>query len=193
MLDKLIDFVLQFLSDILPFFVVKHYDRAVRLRFGVKHCKKDEKGNDLPLEPGLHFKIPFVDQIYEHLVTVTTLDLDEQTITTKNNIAIVVKAVIKYEVSDVVTLLMEVNSPLDALKDMAKGIIRSAIINRNWDECNGVELTKEIDSKIKTESKKWGLKVIQVTLTDLAKMNSIRLLHSHSKASIDLNKNENPY
>jgi regulator of protease activity HflC (stomatin/prohibitin superfamily) len=168
-LDKLIDLIIEFLADILPFQVIPHYDRGVRLRLG-NPCGKE-------LGPGLHWKIPFADNILSHMVKATTINLLEQTVTTKDYKSIVVKAVMKYEVSDVSTLLLEVNSAADALTDMVQGIIRDKIIDKNWNECNTQVLIGEISKRAKGEAKKWGLTILEITLTDLAEMKSIRLLN----------------
>ena len=168
MLDKLIDIVLQFISDIVPFVVIDHYDRGVRLRFGIPKTE---------LEPGFHWKIPFADQILTQMVKAKTINLSEQTITTKDGKSIVVKGVIKYEVSDVSTLLLEVNDATDALADMVQGIIRDKIISKNWEECNDSSLVGEISRAAKSEAKRWGLSILQITLTDLALMRSIRILN----------------
>lgn len=169
MLDKLIDIIVQFANDILPFVVVPYYDKGVRLRFGKPRGA---------LEPGFHWKIPFADDIITHMVKTATIDLSEQTITTKDNQSVVVKAVIKYDVLDVEKLLLEVSGPVEALSDMSKGIIRTILTTKNWSECNDPEIEKQIGQKIKQESKKWGIRVLEVTLTDLALMRSVRLLTS---------------
>lgn len=169
MLDKLIDLIIEFLADILPFQVIPHYDRGVRLRLGKLYGKE--------LEPGFHWKIPFADNILSHMVKATTMNLLEQTVTTKDYKSIVVKAVIKYEVSDVIQLLLEVNNSSDALTDMVQGIIRDKIIEKNWNECNTQTLIGEISKRSKAEAVKWGLKILEITLTDLAEMKSIRLLN----------------
>jgi len=169
MLDKLIDLIVQFIEQILPVEIIPHYDRGVRLRFG--------KPRGEELGSGLHWKIPFVDVILTHMVKTKTINLIEQTVTTKDYKSIVVKAVIKYEVTDVATLLLEVNDATDALADMVQGIIRDKIIEKFWNECNSQVLTNEIAKTAKNEAKKWGLKILEVTLTDLAEMRSIRLLN----------------
>jgi regulator of protease activity HflC (stomatin/prohibitin superfamily) len=168
MLDKLLELVIELLEDVLPFTVIPHYDKGVRLRLGKKRGV---------LEPGFHWKIPFVDKILSHMVKTKTINLIEQTITTKDKQSIVVKAVIKYVVSDVETLLLEVNDPVDALADMVQGIIRNKIVVRNWDECNEDSLTAEISRASKAEAKKWGLEIKEITLTDLALMRSLRILN----------------
>ena len=168
MFERIFDFLVAFLSDLLPVTVVQHYNRGVRQRFGKKHGGV--------LEPGLHWKIPFVDQILEEMVKPKTMNLSAQTITTKDWKTIVVQSVIKYEIKDPITTLMEVNDPVDAVSDMTKGIIRNAIIERRWEDCNNTELSKEIRNKARNEAEKWGIKIIDVTLTDLAEIASYRII-----------------
>lgn len=106
------------------------------------------------------------------------MNLPEQTITTKDGQSVVVRGVLKYEVHDVATLLLEVDSPQDALSDMSQGFIRDTMVEKNWNECNDPEIVKQMATKIKREAKKWGIEVIALTLTDLALMRSIRLLNT---------------
>lgn len=169
MLDKLIDFLIELKDQLLPWVVIEHYNEGVRLRLGKNKGK---------LMPGFHVKIPFVDQVLVQMVKTTTVNLSEQTITTKDNRQVVVRAIIKYEVGDVIKFLLEVNDAIDALSDMSKGIIRDQIKKRNWNQCNDDDIEKEIYKRIKTEAEKWGLKVKEVTLTDLGEIPSFRLFNS---------------
>lgn len=168
MLDKLLDLFLQFIDDLLPWQVIPYYDRGVRLRLG------KPKG---VLNFGFHWKIPFADQILTHMVKPTTLNLDEQSVTTKDGMGVVLKTAIKYEIENVEKLLLETNSATDALSDMVQGIIRNKIINKNWSECNDATFTNEILKASKVEAKKWGISILEVTLTDLGLMRSIRILN----------------
>jgi len=181
MLDRWLEVIIEFIEDILPFTVVPYYDKGVRLRFG-----KPRGGFGLwrpvntacVMEHGFHWKWPFADKILTHMIKIKTMNLSEQSVTTKDNISVVAKAVIKYEVSDVEKLLLEVNDPVDALSDMTQGIIREKIINRNYSELNDAVLTSEISRAAKIEAKKWGISILDITLTDLAQMRSIRLLNT---------------
>lgn len=169
MLERFLELVLEFLEDIKPYQIIPYYDKGVRLRLGKPRGV---------LEYGPHWKIPFVDTIMVRMVKPTTMNLNEQSVTTKDNISVVVKAVIKYEIADVEKLLLEVNDPVDAISDMTQGIIREKIINRNYSECNDGVLTSEILRSAKIEAKKWGISILDITLTDLAQMRSIRLLNT---------------
>ncbi len=106
------------------------------------------------------------------------MSLREQTITTRDNISIVVKAVIKYEIRNPDIILLEVNDSLDAICDMTQGIIRNTFITTEYKDCNSETITKTIKDKVKKEVEKWGVKVQEVTITDLGKMTSLRLLNS---------------
>lgn len=181
-LDVIFQKLFEFGKELYPFEVIDHYNRGVRLRFG--KARKDESGEFKVLGPGLHWRIPFVDQISTHMVKPTTMDLSEQTITTKDGQSVVVRGVLKYEVHDVATLLLEVDSPAAAVADMSMGIIRDAFVERDWKECNDPALPGQIAIKIRREAKKWGVNVLQLTLTDLALMRSIRLLNSYSTKNI---------
>lgn len=173
LLEKLIDFILGLLEDILPFVIIDHYEKGVRLRFG--------KNGYPELEPGFNWKIPFADKIHTVMIKTTTMPLREQTLTTKDNVTIVVKAVIKYEIKDAKQILLEVNDAYDAVADMTQGIIRDFIIDRNYVDCNSPDLGKDITLKARQEAVNWGIKIRTITITDLGKMTSIRLLNTPLK------------
>jgi regulator of protease activity HflC (stomatin/prohibitin superfamily) len=168
MFDRLIDVVIIIWEHLTPLMVIPEYDKGVRLRLGRYHST---------LGPGPHWKIPFVDEIITSMVVPTTLNLDEQSVTTKDNKSIVVRCIIKYEVADVKKLLLEVGSASDALADMVQGIIRDKIIMRDWAECNSDGLVGDIQRLSKNEAKRWGINLVSVVITDLSEMRSIRLLN----------------
>lgn len=158
-------------------YVVDEYERSVVLRLGRRLGGVRT--------PGWYFKIPFLDSILSTQVVPTTIDLSEQTLTTADNVQLVVESTIKYEVEDAIKLLLEVRSAADALSDMAKGIIRREAVQSKWPETNGEDFEKVINRKIKIEAKKWGIKVHEVIITSMAPMLSIRLLQTNSWKETD--------
>lgn len=166
MIDKLLDFIIEVWEDLLPFVVIPVYDKGVRLRFGLHRDT---------LEPGFHFKIPFADNVLTQMVVTATMET-EQTLTTKDGKEAIVKSVIKYDIEDVATLLLKVNDARDAVSDMTRGIIRKEIVKANWAECNSEEIEKSILTKARREAKKWGINIIDLTITDLSQSKTVRLL-----------------
>ena len=187
MLDKLIEAIIQFIDQLLPCTIIFYYEKGVRLRNGKKYITKRARKIALKqgvdpsfiLEPGFYWKVPFLDTILTHMIKTTTIPLSEQSVTTKDWKQVVVKGVIKYDVDNVEQLLLEVNDPIDAIVDMAKGIIRAEIRVRDWKDCNDFKLENAINKKMKEEAAKWGVRVDVVTLTDLGDIRSFRLFNSN--------------
>lgn len=169
--------------------VIDPFEGGVRLRAG-KHIrsglfKRFGYMSGAALGPGFHWKIPFIDSILVSSVVPTTIDLSEQTVTTRDERQLVIEATVKYEVDDVVKLLLEVKSAADALADMAKGIIRREAVQSVWPDVNGEDFEKTINRKIKLEAKMWGIKVHTVSIVSMAEMLSVRLLQTNSWKETD--------
>jgi len=168
MFDRLIDLIGNWIEKLLPFFIVMDYEGAVILRFGKFHRVA---------KPGLHFRIPIVDEFMTNHVVVTTLSLPPQSLYTKDKQNIVVKGVIKYRIADVQTFLLEVYDAQDAISDMTQSIIKNVIMDKTMDECIDPEIDNTLAKKARVEAKKWGVEIQQVTLTDLAPIKSFRLIN----------------
>lgn len=168
MLDRLIDFFLQFIDQLLPLTVVNQTDKGVRLRFG--------KFREV-LYSGWYYKIPFIDEVIKHTVLWTTISLTSQSLTTKDGRDIVIKGIVKYRIVDIRIFLLEVWDAVDAISDMTQGIIFDIVKEKAWDELQTIDLKPLITRKVRNEAKRWGIEVETVTLSDLAKIKSIRLLN----------------
>lgn len=176
MFDKLIDVLIEWWNHILPFIIIRDYEQAVLLRFG--------RFNKVML-PGIHFKLPFFDEVIDQHVVITTLSLDAQSLYTKDKQNIVVKAVIKYKISDVKIFLLEVFDAQDALSDMSQSIIKNVIMSMTMDECTDSELDNTLTKKVRVEARKWGVDIQQVTLTDLAPIRSFRFINDSFLNKLD--------
>ena len=145
MLDKFIDVLATCWNYIIPFLIIPAYEKGVLLRNG-----KFKR----VLEPGLHFKIPVLDEILSHHVVTTTLSLSAQSLYTKDKQNIVVKGVIKYKISDIKIFLLEVFDAQDAISDMAQSVIKNIIISTTLESCIDPEIDNTLTKKDRTEAKK---------------------------------------
>lgn len=168
MFDKLIEIISNSFEQTLPVIVIRDYEMGVLLRKG-KYKKT--------LSPGLHLKIPFLDEVISQHVVVTTLSLPPQSLYTKDKNNVVVKGVVKYRISDVKTFLLEVYDAQDAISDMIQSIIKNIIMDKTVDECTDQELDNTLTKKARVEARKWGVEIQQVTLTDLAPIRSFRIIN----------------
>ena len=165
--QPIIDFLRESWELALPFVVIRQYSGGVILRFG-KFRKT--------IGPGLHWKIPFADSVDSCNVVMTTMSPGAQSVTTIDGKDVVIQCIIKYRVTDVKIFLMEVEEARDALADITQGVIRKVVAEKTWVECCAISVDKEITEQVRIEARKWGLRVIFVTLKTLGIMKSFRLI-----------------
>ena len=164
MLDKLVDLLVRFGMDMLPFVIVEQWNGAVQLRYG-KFIKV--------LYPGIHFKIPFFDSVIECPVITQSVNLPSQTLTTFDEQSIVLKSIIRYKVSNIQTYLLSVMHANDVLIDTTQGMIRDVVELTTWDDL--VNVNETITNKVKEYVVRWGIEVEAVTITDLGIVKSFRI------------------
>jgi regulator of protease activity HflC (stomatin/prohibitin superfamily) len=172
MFDKLIDFLMQFLEDILPFKVINDWEKGVLLRFG-KYRKV--------VGPGIKYKTPFVDKIWHTPVITQTIHLQPQTLTTLDEKSIVLKAIIRYNVNDVQKFLLNVMHASDALVDTSQGVIRDTVEGYNWEDL--YEVNDYLKDQIMNIVGDWGVMVERVTITDLAIVQTLRIMSDYQKVT----------
>jgi len=176
MFDKLIDLLAQWWNFLMPAVIIPDYEEAVLLRAG--RFKK-------VLKPGFHVKLPVIDEVVSQHVVITTLSLSAQSLYTKDKQNVVVKAVVKYKISDVKVFLLEVFDAQDALADMTQSIIKNIIISLPLEDCIDPEIDNTLTKKVRVEAKKWGVDIQQVTLTDIAPIRSFRLINDTVTNKLD--------
>ena len=164
MFDKLVDLLVRFSMDILPFVIIEQWNGAVQLRCG-KFIKV--------LSPGIHFKIPFFDSIIECPVITQSVNLPSQTLTTLDDESIVLKSIIRYKVSNIQTYLLGVMHANDVLIDTTQGMIRDVVELTTWEDL--VDVNETITDKVKEYVVRWGIEVEAVTITDLGIVKSFRI------------------
>jgi len=165
MFDKLIQLIQQFGHAMSPVFVVDMWEKALVLRFG--------KFNDIK-DPGLHWKIPFVDSVWHQTIVTQSIHLHPQSITSLDYKNIVVRAIVRYDINDTYLFLTKLAHPTDVLVDTTGAMIREIIEERNWEDLVDIEV--ELTEKIGKKVAEWGINIEKVTLTDLAEISSIRVI-----------------
>ena len=168
MFDKLIEFLLNIIEDIMPVFFVKQYNNGILLRMG-KFVRV--------VKPGVVFKIPFLDKVEITTIVTTTLSVPTQSVITKDKKQLVVKSVVKYKISDVELFMLNVYDSTDAISDITQAIVKEQISLRTFEECTDNDFDNTVTKKLRVEMKKWGIEVDRVTLTDIGQIKSLRLFN----------------
>lgn len=167
MFDALIDWIRDFWEDLKPFFIVSEFEKAVVLRYGkfLTVC-----------DTGCWAKLPFFDDVYAEAIVWTTMALDPQSVTTKEGENVVVQAIIKYRIKDIKKFCLKVVDVTDAINDMTQGVIFEIIRRTTWKDCHESNLNEIITKQARPEAQKWGIEVDVVTITNLAKIKSYRII-----------------
>ena len=141
MFDKLIDLLVTFIHDVIPFKIVDQWEMGVHLRFG-KYMRV--------VESGLNWKIPFFDQILTTPVITQTVNLSPQTVTSEDERSVVLSSIVRYHIHDVRKFLLGVMHANDVLVDTTQGIIRDIVEGCKWSDLYdlGSVVTPEVNEQV---------------------------------------------
>lgn len=169
MFDKFIDLLISFIELFRFFWVVRQWEAGVVLRFG-KYTGKI-------MTPGFHFIWPIaIDEVHTINILPQVVELEPQTVVTKDKAVVVVQAIVKYQVQDIEVCLLKVGNEEDALKEFTQGATHTVISGSDYGEINIKELERAILKEARKEVNDWGIKMHSVTIKSFGKMTSIRLL-----------------
>lgn len=174
MWDKLLDFVREIWSDLMPVEVVPPYNGGVQLRMGAL-LRVLEGGK-------WYWKIPFADHIVTDHVVPRTERLTGLATTTIDRVAVGFDAVITYRISDIQKALLEVNDLKDAIADTCAGIIGTELSNATWTDIVHGNTVESLTKACRARGWKWGVEIQLVQLTGVAPVKNLRVSlsgHAH--------------
>jgi regulator of protease activity HflC (stomatin/prohibitin superfamily) len=185
MLDKFLDFFLQFIHFFQFTYVVHSFERGVVLRFGKFHRLA---------EPGLVFAFPF---FIEQVLTVYSVDepihIGPQSLTTSDGKRVVVCAVFVIAIENVAKFLLDLEGGKAAVLMFAQGALAEFVENKTWRELLTPDpeeaeedhaqspaprtLAKQLAACLRRKVlRKYGVGVVSAQITDLTEARSIRLM-----------------
>lgn len=165
MFDKLIDLLVTFIHDVIPFKIVDQWEMGVHLRFG-KYMRV--------VESGLNWKIPFFDQILTTPVITQTVNLSPQTVTSEDERSVVLSSIVRYHIHDVRKFLLGVMHANDVLVDTTQGIIRDIVEGCKWSDL--YDLGSVVTPEVNEQVAKWGITVELVSFPDLGEIKTFRIM-----------------
>jgi regulator of protease activity HflC (stomatin/prohibitin superfamily) len=169
MFEKLIELIAGAWSNLRPYEIVEAYNRGVVLRFG---------RYNRTLAPGLHWKWPFVEDVVSVLACVTTLPLPPQTLTSRDDVGVVVAAVVKYEIAKPEPYVTDIWDQRDVLSDVTMGAVRQAVSAIEYTELIAQPPERAVLEAVRKEVNKYGFRILAVTFTDVGRVRSLRLIQA---------------
>ncbi|HWQ17067.1 MAG TPA: slipin family protein [Sulfolobales archaeon] len=157
--------IIAILIIVLPFLaasikVVREYERAVIFRLG---RLKGAAG------PGIFFIIPIVDRLFKVDLRINTIDFPKQNVITKDNVSILMDAVVYYRVEDPVKAIVKVANYNYAVIQLAMTTLRDVTGTVELDELltHREEVSKRIQKIVDEITEPWGIKIVAVTIKDI--------------------------
>lgn len=167
MIERIIEFINTSWGTIAPFVIVDQFEKGVILRFGKYHKN---------ILPGFNFKIPLIDSVHIVEAVQTTIRIQPQTLTTRDDMTITTSAVLTYEIRDPRLFLLDVWEGREAVKDVALAEIKKIVARSNWIDLNNKLIETQITLEIRKQVKMYGVYVKRFGFADLAKIKTIRLI-----------------
>lgn len=140
--------------------IVKEYERGVIFRMGRLVGAKG---------PGMFFIIPIIDKWIKVDLRTIVFDIQKQNVITKDNISIMVDAVVYYRTENPCDAIVNVENYHEATVLRAETTIRDVLGQIEMDEllAKREELGKKIQEILDVATSPWGIKVNAVTIRDV--------------------------
>lgn len=144
---------------ILPFMIIRVYERGVLLTFG-KNPKK--------VGYGLKWKVPFIQEIFVDIITPNTMRGDCVHITTLDGKTASITPIIEYIIEDIEKWIIETNEAITNLRDYLGSETADYLTDCNWEDCKKKTTCTQIKNRLNDRVKDMGAKVTRVMFADIA-------------------------
>ncbi len=115
---------------------------------------------------GFNWIVPFLSKMYRINITERRVDIDPQSIITKDKLNAVVDGVVYYKVEDAQKAIYNVESYQTSVPSLAKTTLRAVIGKMTLTEANENrdQINEEVEKILSKEVTKWGIDVVRVEL-----------------------------
>jgi regulator of protease activity HflC (stomatin/prohibitin superfamily) len=154
--------------------IIYEYKRALKFRFG-SYVKI--------LKPGFRWIIPLVETIQVVDVRVITINIVSQEVMTSDNVPCSIDGVVFFKINEPKKAVLEVEEYKFAITQLAQAALR--------DVCGKVELDvilskreemgKNIKSIVESETKEWGIEIIDVKIKDIQLEENMRRIMANQE------------
>lgn len=131
---------------------------------------------------GIHWWWPVTSRFVRHPIARQTNNLKTQTITLADGKVVAVGGLCVFEIKDIKAAIVDTYDPDDTIKDISLSAIHDTICLLTWDQLLEQQRSGELDRKLKVEAKReldrYGVRVLKMTLTDLAPAKVLKIVQA---------------
>jgi len=147
--------------------VLREYERGVMFRLGKLSLLKG---------PGLFLIIPVIDNMVKVDIRVVSVDVPRQDVITKDNVSVIVDAVVYYKVEDPSKAIVNVSNYIESTFLIAQTTLRSILGQVDLDELlsQRESINQKLQLVIDKHTEPWGIKVLMVEIKDVVLPESMK-------------------
>ncbi|OGG07895.1 hypothetical protein A3D05_02610 [Candidatus Gottesmanbacteria bacterium RIFCSPHIGHO2_02_FULL_40_24] len=140
--------------------VIDQYERGIVLTLG---------SYSYTLEPGLKILIPIVQRIIKVDIRITTSDIPQQEVITKDNVPVGINAVVYFQVSKPEDAVLKIQDYTYAVTQYAQTALRDIIGGVELDSLltDRIKIAEEIKKLVDQETTEWGVDVTAIKIQDI--------------------------
>lgn len=126
---------------------------------------------------GICWHLPLdIDEIHTMNVKPDAMELDEQVLTTADEVKIVISVNMLWSIFDIKKCIIDVEDAEETLSDIALGYVQELVEETKWDDVRTKAFRKELKQRIQKQARKFGISVSTVKLANLAETRVYRLI-----------------
>lgn len=126
------------------------------------------------LQPGIHWRFPFIDRVYIQSVRLRMLSDSGQTMTTKNGKVVTISIALQYSIVDIGKVYASIANPEATLIFQSQGLIAQLVSTTDSDTLTPQMIEEKVTALF--PANEWGLGQIKVWVTSFAYVRTLRLL-----------------
>lgn len=140
--------------------IIDQYERGIVLTLG---------SYSRTLNPGLNFVIPIIERLIKVDVRITTVDIPQQEVITKDNVPAGINAVVYFQVTKVEDAVLKIQNYSYAVSQYAQAALRDVIGGVELDTLLMArqDLAQQIKAIVDEETNAWGVDVTSIKIQDI--------------------------
>lgn len=160
MVGVVIVIVILFILIAKTLIVIDQYERGIILTLG---------SYSYTLAPGLKILIPFVQRIIKVDIRITTSDIPQQEVITRDNVPVGINAVVYFQVSKPEDAVLKIQDFTYAVTQYAQTALRDVIGGVELDSLliDRQKIAEEIKKLVDSETTEWGVDVTAIKIQDI--------------------------
>ena len=140
--------------------IIDQYERGIVLNLGsYSHT----------LQPGLRLVIPFIQRVIRVDIRITTVDIPQQEVITKDNVPVGINAVVYFQVERAEDAVLKIQNYTYAVSQYAQVALRDVIGGVELDTLltERHQLAGQIKAAVDEETDTWGINVTAIKIQDI--------------------------